>query len=122
MTRTISKAKLKAMQARGVKTSNNSPEPPTPKPPPPAESTPEVARALAQHAEVSQAALRGQDIAMRSLAESLGQGSMMLAEKLESMVLHNQESTKEPVPYRFEVKRDRQGLIEHIDAYPIVGE
>lgn len=121
MPRKISKAQLKAMEARGAKVVNK-PEAPAPLPAAPVkqDQTPEVASALADLSAINNDSLQKTQVAIQELALSLGDGQMMLAEKLRTMVIDNQNTAKDPLPYRFEVTRDRKGLIEFIDAYPIM--
>lgn len=123
MKRTISNAKVKALVGRGVEI-EGLPEKkkPVAKPAPAVEQSPKIAEALADTAAISHSALQNQNTALQSLAATLGDGQMMLAEKLQTVVIDNQNSSKEPVPYRFTVQRDRKGLIEHIDAYPLKEE
>jgi hypothetical protein len=54
---------------------------------------------------------------LANIANSLGDGAKSLLDQL-TQILARDESAK-VVPYRFTVKRDSRGLIEHIEAHPI---
>jgi hypothetical protein len=58
--------------------------------------------------------------ALKMITESLSQGQLELAEKLTTVVKSNKDTSNKPMPYRFIIKRDRRGLIESIDAHPIM--
>lgn len=57
--------------------------------------------------------------ALEAITKSLSEGQMQLAEKLITVVRSNTEGGAKPVPFRFIIKRDRRGLMEEIEAYPI---
>ena len=59
--------------------------------------------------------------AIGDMASSLGQGQAMLANQLRMMTQENESKTK-LTPYRFTIQRNRKGLIETIDAHPIMDD
>ena len=65
-------------------------------------------------------AINRQSQATAEIAKTLGEGQMMLVKKLETALITNQKQGVKPIPYRFTIKRDRRGLMETIDAYPIL--
>ena len=51
------------------------------------------------------------------IANTLGDGQKNLLDELK--IVLSRDGAAKVIPYRFTVKRDSRGLIEHIDAHPI---
>lgn len=57
--------------------------------------------------------------ATANLAQTLGEGQMKLVKQLETVLIANQKEGVKPIPYRFKITRNRRGLMEYVDAYPL---
>lgn len=113
---TLSKSQMAALRKSGAKVTVDKPKP-KPKP----AQAPKVAPIQPKLDKAQAEALENQTMAFQALASQLGSGQMMLAEKMITMVRDNQKKTK-PTPYRFIIQRNKRGLIETVDAHPIIDE
>lgn len=56
---------------------------------------------------------------LKQITDSLSQGQMQMAEALVTAVRSNAAPEAKPIPYRFIIKRNKRGLMEEVEAYPI---
>lgn len=80
-----------------------------------------MARLLSVQERLAEGQVQAQALQARALSDitlRLGEGQAYLAERLKSVTPTPAEAIK-PTPYRFIIQRDKRGLIESVDAYPI---
>lgn len=112
--KTLSAAQMKRMESAGAKVTTKKPmQKAAPRPAPPAKPDNRLPEALEKQASSGEA----QAHAISNLANALGEGQMMMAQELRTMVLENQNKPK-PTAYRFTIERNKKGLIESFVATP----
>lgn len=122
MTEKISAKDLESMQGQGAKVVRK-----PGKAAPGSEGLKAVNKSIGQLSQaVAVAGKTDQVIALASekhlnrIASALGDGQKHLLEQLKTIL--SRDGQAKVIPYRFTVRRDSRGLIEHIDAHPIRGE
>ncbi len=75
-------------------------------------------RLLESQEAIAQRNVEVQSTATQALLAQIGNGNSLLAEKIAAITIPKPDAPK-PVPYRFTIIRDGNGLIESVDAHPI---
>jgi len=123
MAKKMSTAQLKALEQTGAATQRKKklrqPDPVARQSREIGDGMTKAADAMQKNSETVKVGLEQTGTAIHTLAQELGRGQMMMAEKLETVLRNNMEPGKAPLPYRFTVHRSRNNLIDYIDAVPI---
>lgn len=80
-----------------------------------------LARLLSAQEKLAEGQVQAQAMQARALSDitlRLGESQANIVDKLKAVVQPPAAAIK-PTPYRFIIKRDKRGLIESVDAYPI---